>query len=114
MLNLILSQLHESGHTTPPKLRSLCLEVIAVSGPLAEESKMNVHTCTPAYIMLMGREGESSGESTSKLTDASCALGEEKIKGKYCSSPACTPILFEYTKERKKLKTTNHWMDLYL
>lgn len=46
MVNLILSKLHEAGHTAPPKQKALCLEVIAVSCLLTEESKMKVHTCT--------------------------------------------------------------------
>lgn len=42
------------------------------------------------HYMFIGRE--TRGQSTSKLTDASCTLGEEKSKSKYSASPAHTPV----------------------
>lgn len=66
--------------------RGLYLEVVAVSCPLAEESKVNVHTSTfmcmhTCMHCVYGERGrESGGESTSKLTDASYLDRGEKQK----------------------------------
>lgn len=70
--------------------------------------RAHVCVCTPAGIQVYGER--ESGESTSKLTDASFTLGEEKSKSKYCVSPACTPILFGGMKEGKTPKQqTTGW-----